>query len=105
MTPTIYTQPGHQHMLAICGKYALKVDQIRAPSKAHKRARARRELWFRLVILEGFSYPEAARMTRRKHHTTVLYGLRRYCNERFGTSLKATLEEMHAAASNERLAA
>lgn len=93
----IHKQPGHQHLLAVAGKYYLTLAEIRSGRKVHAQARARRELWFRLVIIEGYSYPMAAKLTGGRHHTTVLSGLRKYARQKLGTPLKARKHEIRAA--------
>ena len=83
-------------MAEVCAAHGLTREQMRGWSKTQKHVNARKDLWFRLVIVEGWSFPEAGRMTR-KDHTTVLYGLRRYAAEMLGTPPKARLDEIREA--------
>ena len=92
----INDQPGHRHMAEVCAAHGLTREQMRGWNKTQKHVNARKDLWFRLVIVEGWSFPEAGRMTR-KDHTTVLYGLRRYAAEMLGTPPKARLDEIREA--------
>lgn len=88
------TQTGHLHMQAVCDAHGLTRSDIRGWSKKREMVYPRRELWFRLMILErSFSYPEAGMLTR-KDHTTVLYGLRQYCAGLMGTRPNAPIREL-----------
>lgn len=73
---TINTQPGHLHMQAVCDAHGLTPANLRSWNKCQPYVTARKDLWLRLVVIEGWSYPQAGRMTC-KDHTTALYGLRR----------------------------
>ena len=71
----IDTQPGHRHMAEVCAAHGLTRENLRSWNKSQRYVRARKELWFRLMIVERtFSFPEAGRLTR-KDHTTVLHKL------------------------------
>jgi chromosomal replication initiation ATPase DnaA len=95
----INDQPGRRHMAEVCAAHGLTREQMRGWNKTQKHVNARKDLWFRLVIIEQWSLPEAGRMTR-KDHTTVLYGLRRYAAEILGTPPKASLAEIREAYHN-----
>lgn len=92
----ITQQPGARHLTAVCEAHGFTREHIRGWKKTHDRTAARRELWFRLLVLErSFSLPEAARIGR-KDHTTALYGLRKIAFELMGTRPKARLCEIRA---------
>ena len=63
--------------------------------------RARWKAWFWLVIVEGKSLTVAGKLAHR-HHTSVLYGLRKHAQRVYGLPMGATLSESisaHTAAS------
>lgn len=100
MPPTVLTavdnQPGHRHMAEVCAITGLTRDNLRSWNKTQRYVRARKQLWFRLKFLAGFSWPEAARMTR-KDHSTAIYGVRQWASEHLGTHPKAKEAEIAAA--------
>lgn len=62
---------------------------------------ARWKAWFWLVIVEGKSLTVAGKLAHR-HHTSVLYGLRKHAQRVYGLPMGATLSEIvsaHTAAS------
>ena len=69
---------------------------LRSWNKTQRFVKARKQLWFRLKFLAGFSWPEAARMTR-KDHSTAIYGVRQWASEHLGTHPKAKEAEIAAA--------
>lgn len=94
----IDNQPGHRHLAEVCAAHGLFREQLNGHSKRRNLAVARHELWFRLVILEGFSLPEAGRIRgARYHHTSVLHGVRKVATETLETSPKATLDQIRKA--------
>ena len=52
--------------------------------------------WFWLVIVEGKSLPAAGRMVHR-HHTSVLYGIRKHAQRVFGLPMGASIAEIVSA--------
>lgn len=58
--------------------------------------RARWKAWFWLVIVEGKSLPIAGRMVHR-HHTSVLYGVRKHAQRVYGLPMDATIAEIISA--------
>ena len=92
----IENQPGHRHMAQVCAITGLTRDNLRSWNKTGPYVHARRQLWFRLKIIEGFSWNETSAMTR-KDHTTALYGVRRWAAEHLGTPAKASSAEIRAA--------
>ena len=92
------------HIAHVAADYGLTKDDLIGPSKSHRFATARKELFFRLVIVRGLTLTQAGNITR-KDHTTVLYGLRKFAAQMFGTRPKASLEEIRTAALDERKAA
>lgn len=54
--------------------------------------RARWAAWFWLVCVEHMSLPQAGRMVHR-HHTSVLYGLRKHAQRVYGLPMGATIAE------------
>jgi len=89
-------KPGNVHMESVCQSHGLTRQNLRSWDKRQAYVRARKELWFRLKFIAGFSWPEAAGMTR-KDHTTALYGVRQWANQHLGTSPKAKEAEIAAA--------
>ena len=93
----IDNQPGHRHMAEVCAAHGLTRENLRSWNKSQRYVRARKELWFRLMIVERtFSFPEAGRLTR-KDHSTVIYGMRKYAAELLGTRPNAGLDEIRLA--------
>lgn len=95
---TIENQPGHRHIAEICAIHGLFREQLNGHCKTQKIADARHELWFRLVILEGFSLPKAGRIRGTEyHHTSVLHGVRKVASETLNTPYEATLAQIREA--------
>ena len=92
----IDTQPGHRHLAEVCALTGLTRDNLRSWNKTKPYVRARKQLWFRLKFIAGFSWTEAARMTR-KDHSTAIYGVRQWSSEHLGTHPKAKEAEIAAA--------
>lgn len=88
---TIHTQPGRRQMAEVCASTGLTRDQLRGWRKTRDRARARQQLFFRLVVIEGWSLQQAGQHAR-KHHTTVLYGYRTLAHRCLGTPIRARRE-------------
>lgn len=88
---TIQTQPGHRQMAEVCASTGLTREQLRGWQKTRQRARARQQLFFRLVVIEGWSLQQAGQQAR-KHHTTVLYGYRTLAHRCLGTPIRARRE-------------
>jgi hypothetical protein len=92
----INDQPGHRHMAEVCAAHGLTREQMRGWNKTQKHVNARKDLWFRLKFIAGFSWTEAARMTR-KDHSTAIYGVRQWSSEHLGTHPKAKEAEIASA--------
>ena len=119
------------HFQSVARAHSVPVSVFRADDKRHPVVAARRELIHRLCVVswadaimagvdpkrakELHSLPRVG-MWVNKDHTTCLYALRTYSAAEFGTGPKASLAEMRAAyqasldeiraaASNERSAA
>ena len=69
---------------------------VRQASKSAEMVRARQAFWFQLTIVEGMSYPQAARRTGHDH-TSVLYGVRQYAAREFGIHPRSKREDILAA--------
>jgi hypothetical protein len=85
------SQPGHRQMAQVCASTGLTLEQLRGWKKTRNRARARQQLFFRLIVIEGWSLQSAGRQAR-KHHTTVLYGYRSLAHRCLGTPIRARRE-------------
>jgi chromosomal replication initiation ATPase DnaA len=92
----ISAQPGHRHMAEVCALHGVTRDDLRSWNKARFIVNARKEFWFRLKIILGWSWSETARATR-KDHTTALYGVRQWAHKHLGTRPKASQDEIAAA--------
>jgi hypothetical protein len=83
---TIETQPGHRHLAEVCATHGLFREQLNGHCKTQKIADARHDLWFRLVIIEGFSLPKAGRIRGTRYdHTSVLHGVRKIAAQTLDT--------------------
>lgn len=112
MTTQGLNTPRQTHIDAVCKAHHLRYVQIQEWKKTPARVAARRELLHRLCVIawvdaieagmsslrarEIHSLPRVGRSLR-KHHTTVLYAIRQFSAEHYGTRPKATLAEMRAA--------
>lgn len=103
MTPTIkYLPPAYsmaavrKHAARIKEETGVTLEQLCTPSKKQFIVKARWQLWADLLLLEGWT---SWRMAHRfdMDHTTILYGLRKWATERYGTPPKATLAEIREA--------
>ena len=79
-----------------CEFAGVPLEVIMNPCKRPAQVRLRWAFWYHLVIVEGWSLPRAARRVN-FDHTTVLYGLRRYAADEFGTDVKFTLAQIREA--------
>ena len=61
--------------------YGVGFSELKSPRSFRKFVDARQHYWWLLTKQEGFSLQRAAKVTGH-HHTTVLYGVRRF-EERF----------------------
>lgn len=100
------------HIQLVCKTHHLPAEPILGANKTVPIVAARRELLHRLCVIawvdaieagmsslrarEIHSLPRVGRSLR-KHHTTVLYAIRQFSAEHYGTRPKATLAEMRAA--------
>lgn len=97
-----------EHTTFVCKAHTLTLKDLRSWCKERRYVAARRELWHRLLVvtwadqvLAGIepkvpSRPAAGRYLR-KDASTVLYAVRRFSAEHYGTGPKARLAEMRAA--------
>lgn len=58
-------------------RYGLTLKQLMARTHCRENAWARQEVYYRLATEFAWSFPKMGRFFRR-HHTTCLYGLRKY---------------------------
>lgn len=106
MKPAL-TLPATAHIAAILQNYPVSKEHLLGPSKAHRHVVARRELFIRLMCTPfGFaddgspvyrSLPQAGKIVGKRDHTTVLYSIRIYAREHFGTRPKASVAEIRSA--------
>jgi hypothetical protein len=95
---TIDTQPGHRHLAEVCAAHRLSRAELKGPIKLRIFTRGRQDFWFRLMVIERtFSYPEVARMSGDRDHTTVLYGVRKFASRHLRTPETARIEEIRSA--------
>lgn len=97
-----------EHTAIVCQSHQLKFEDLRGWCKKRPVVAARRELWHRLLvvawadaIMAGVE-PKIASLPAsgtylRKDHTTVLYALRRFSAEHYGTPPKARLSDIREA--------
>jgi chromosomal replication initiation ATPase DnaA len=106
MTTLGLTPNAEAHIAAVLHLYPITRQALLGPTKAHIACLARRDLVARLMCIpykfKGTkpvyrSLPQAGRIIGKRDHTTVLYGLRRYAAEAFGTHPKAGLAEIREA--------
>lgn len=75
----------HKRIDRILGEVAIKhgttIAHLRSDSRLRKYSWPRQECYVRLRDETPMSYPQIARVMRRKDHTTVMYG-ERVCRER-----------------------
>lgn len=64
------------HEVAV--KHSLTVAVLRGRSRLKEHSIARQECYTRLRDETPMSYPQIARVMKRKDHTTIIYGVRRH---------------------------
>ncbi|MCH9838526.1 hypothetical protein K0U83_22885 [bacterium] len=74
----------------VCERESLSVDTVIVPSKRQKRVAARYGVWLTLWTETDWKLLDMARTVKR-HHATVIYGIRKASAELYGTPPKATL--------------
>lgn len=81
-------------MRVIACRHDVTVAMLRSTAKPQFLVRARREVWWEMSIVLRWSLPVAARVTGGRDHTTVLYGIRREAEDRYGLPFRTSLEEI-----------
>ena len=61
----------------VSARTGIDVATLRGPSQTHDVAHARFVAMYVMRQMLGLSYPQIAKIFRRKNHTSVLYGVRR----------------------------
>lgn len=63
------------HTQALCQEHNIKRSDLLGPSKARRLVGPRRELLYRLAVIEGISTSVTGRMVGRRDHSTVIYNV------------------------------
>lgn len=80
----------------ICWELKVHPALISSESQTAELVQARRLIWWELVIRYHWSYPMAGRETGGHHHTTVMHGIRREAQERYGMPFPSKLTAIRA---------
>ena len=86
-----------KHQIAVFLWNRVTIDEIRGRSRKNRIAEARYHYWFRLVIIEEWSLNQAGIASGKRHHTTVLAGVRRFAHEHLGTPIDSSIHEIRKA--------
>jgi chromosomal replication initiation ATPase DnaA len=100
-----------EHTAIVCQTHKLKFEDLRGWCKKRPIVAARRELWHRLLVVQWAEQvlagiePKVASLPGaggylRKDPTTVLYAVRRFSAEHYGTGPKAKLADIRSAYLN-----
>lgn len=69
-------KPAQDIIREVSEKYDIEVSNLLSPSRRRKYAWPRQEAMLRMREETELSYPQIARLLRRKDHATVIYGVR-----------------------------
>jgi hypothetical protein len=61
----------------ICQKYRLSLEEVTSDARHAHLVKVRQEIWYRIRVDLGMSYPEIGKRFN-KDHTTILHGVRRH---------------------------
>lgn len=86
----------------VCKRDGFSVDVIVTPCKRTKRVTARYGVWLTLWTETDWKLLDMARTVKR-HHATVIYGIRKAAAELYGTHPKASLAEIREAVQAARM--
>lgn len=92
-----------RHVEAVCQTYGVDRPGLLGPRKARKLVEARRELIYRLAVIEGWSTSVTGRMVGRRDHTTILYNVRSFAIA-LGWPPKTSIHALRAAEAMGRAA-
>ena len=79
-----------------CKAAGITTEELRKSNKRRDVTSRRFHAYWHMVVVEGFSYPKAARLVHRDH-TTLMYGCRQHSMAHYRTREKASLAEMLSA--------
>jgi chromosomal replication initiator protein len=85
-----------RHLASVCELYRVDPDELRGPGKARHLCEARRDLLYRLTVLERWSLNQAGRKVGGRDHTSVMYNVRVFA-EANGWPPKASLVALREA--------
>jgi hypothetical protein len=87
-------------------RYGLSLDRVLTQSKAHRYVSNRHAVWLDLMCERGWTTVILSKRLKR-HHATIIYGIRRAAQARYGVPLTASLADIRAAyvASQRQVAA
>jgi|LakMenEpi03Aug12_release.lakeMendotaPanAssembly.Ray.scaffolds.fasta_scaffold752507_2 chromosomal replication initiation ATPase DnaA len=80
----------------VSGSHRLTFRDLCTPKKTQDLVQARQHMAFYLVIIEDYRLDSAGALLN-QHHTTVLYSVRKYAAEKYGTAMDAKLREIRVA--------
>lgn len=86
----------------VCERESLSVDTVIVPCKRQKRVAARYGVWLTLWTETDWKLLDLARTVKR-HHATVIYGIRKAAAELYNTPPKATLAQIRQSVQAARM--
>ena len=87
-------------------RYGLSLDRVLTRSKDHRYVPGRHAVWLDLMCERGWTTVILSKRLKR-HHATIIYGIRRAAQARYGVPVTASLADIRAAyvASQRQVAA
>jgi hypothetical protein len=77
-------------------RYGLSLDQVLTRSKDHRYVPGRHAVWLDLMCERGWTTVILSKRLKR-HHATIIYGIRRAAQARYGVPVNSTLADIRAA--------
>ena len=84
-------------MRVIAWEHQLTPRILKSRAKAPEIVAARRRVWWEMSIVNRWSLPVAGRVSGGFDHTTVLHGIRKLAQERYGMPFRSGLEDIRRA--------
>lgn len=81
----------------VCWEYGMTLKELAPGGKSMNQVTARRIVWWELVVAHDWSLPKAGLHTGGHDHTTVLHGIRREAQKKYGLPMTSTIAEIRAA--------
>ena len=83
---------------AVCQRYGTTPEAVTRHDKSESATGRRYEIWLDLWVGTDWPLATLARLVRR-HHATVVYGIRKAAAARYGTAERVSLAEVREAAA------